>query len=521
MPFRIPGQPDVFPNSGSPPFNPNAPDPRQSQQQGGGLLGRIFGGIGGGSQRPVRPGEPQQPQRSGGGISDLLIALGDFGAGVNGQPGPSQILMQQRQQAYQQKRQQYAQNLQLLGEFQKAIEKAPLDQQEATKAKLRTQFETYAGPGSGDLFDSVLGNAGISAGMLEAAKKDPAAQQLIYMGAGQDAIAEYLRSPVGVQNAITAQDQAVSPAVEKKLRAGLFESKNPEVRAALEAAAKDGAITVEDVRALNQQFGTDGPQGTRLSDAELGTLERQQGSFAQRLPGFKTTEAFDKEKAAKVSADLQVETQKRITTNAEEIRDRYERERLRAQGNKDPRFTPNAQAEMLSKAQRQDGTYRQSIAALDRALDTRVNGIKDIELIFQFISGLDETAAREGEVALAQKANGLKGKVQAILQQVQGTGLIGEDARTQLREALQLTRDDIAKDRDLVIGNARDVAKGLGADPSVVKALEALKDYGKKEPAKERRAATEEDVQRVTKQLGGEATDEQILKALEDEGLDL
>lgn len=525
---------------GSPPFNPNAPDPRNPKgglglgrglpQGGSGLLGRVLGSILGGGAAPQGPAAPQSPQPSapdplqaplgGNPLQQIFRGIGDVSDAAQGRAGPTQRALEQRRIEYERKRQEFAQNLAVLDKFQASIESTPLDKVDARKAQLRKAYEQL-NPQGGEMFDALLGDTGLSQARLEELGQDEGVKVIIAQGGSMRDILDYAqKSPDFAERTIERQDSKALPSVRKKVE-GLLNSSDPGVRAELAKIAKDGSTTFSELETLIEQYGTEGPEGTKLTPGELGTYKRKQDVLAQLIPGLKADAAFAKEKDAKAKADLEVETQKRIGMDAAEIRSKLEAEKpQRSEG-----ITPNKQADLLTGAQNKDATYRQSIAALDRALDTRVNGIKDIELIFQFISGLDETAAREGEVALAQKAGGLKGKVQALLNQAQGTGLVGEDARRQLREVLQITRDDIEKDRQLILGNYRKVAEGLGSDPSVLEAFDNLGKFGEKPKAEgaegkaQLRSATDAEIETVQRELGENASEDDLLDALAAKGL--
>lgn len=516
----LPAAGPQFPVSGSPPFNPNAPDPRQPQQGGpGGILGAILGG----GQRPMQQ-QPQQTANPDPGslqgvppLQRLLLGLGDIAAGFRGQPGPSQQLMAQRRAEYERKRQQYLQNLAVLEQFGGALEKTSLDQVDARRDQFKQVYETIA-PGQGETFDAFLGDRGKSRALLEMAKESELLKMAIAQGASQADLLQIQKSPAFEAEAFENADRKNAPSVEKKVQAFL-NSTDPELRAELDKAAKDGSITFAEVETLMQRFGTDGPEGTKLSPSEIGTYNRKQDLLAQRFPGLKADKAFLEEKDAKAKADLQVETQKRITTNAEKIRDTYER--ARAKSKPAEGMTPNAQANLFATADQRLAPLRQSVAALDRALDQRGGGVKDIELIFQFISGLDETAAREGEVALAQRVAGLKGFIESNLEKAKGTGIIGDTIREQIRDSLAGVRKDfgtLLEGRSKAFGS---VAKSLQADPNVVGEIEGMGKLNQVAKPKERRQAIQADVDRLQKELGENATDEQILKALDEQGLDL
>lgn len=293
---------------GTPGINPNAPDPRKLLGPPSATGAATPGGSVLGLPTPQAPA-PAAAQASDPGaqpegrLQALFRQLGDFGAGFQGVPqqGPTNMMRQQRLQAMQAKQQKYRQDLAILGEMQEQLDKAPISQQEATRANLKRNFEAYYGPGGDVFFDGFLGE-GSSKALLEAAKTDDALNTLIVSDAPREVINDYIKSPERLARAQAAADEAAYPVVRDRLRS-LLNSTDPETAKAVAEAREDGNLTAAEVESLLDKFGTTGPDGTQLTRAERGTLKRLQGKLAQELPGFTTDEEFMKNREAE--AELQ------------------------------------------------------------------------------------------------------------------------------------------------------------------------------------------------------------------------
>ena len=141
----------------TPGFNPNAPDPL-----GGGLAKPKAGSPTFGFPAPAAPPGAgrvtapavQQPggaqQGGGGGLSGLQslgLSLGDFAAGFRGQQsGPSQQLLAQRQQQFQERQQQLAQSIQIAQQFGQYLDQGPVAAYEERKAKARERYLSSGDP---------------------------------------------------------------------------------------------------------------------------------------------------------------------------------------------------------------------------------------------------------------------------------------------------------------------------------------------------------------------------------------
>lgn len=283
------------PPMGTPGINPNAPDPRIPQ-------GPVYGPP---SPVPPLPQQPQQPQRpnpmevppappnnlSGmSPLSQIGLVLSDTAAGMRGASQmPSQVAVQQRQQMYQQKRQQWMQGLGLLNEMQTQLDSVPIAERQAKAAALRKQFEAWAGKGSGVMFDDVVGDGTLTTGMSEMMKKSPALQVIMAGGGSYSDMRQYMKSPQGIEEAITFQDDALLPTVQEKVKKLL---NDPQLESYRQEAMKDGYLTVEEIAEINEHASI-GPTGTRLGENELATMRRRETDVVQATPGMRTRKELE------------------------------------------------------------------------------------------------------------------------------------------------------------------------------------------------------------------------------------
>jgi hypothetical protein len=311
-------QPGVAaPSMGTPGFNPGAQDPRIPQGPPPPMLNA---GIPGGAmpapqrQQPPNPMEvPEAPPMDMSGmnpLSQIGLVMADTAAGMRGQSQmPSQMAVQQRQKMYEQKRQQWMQGLQLLGEMQKKLDDVPVEQRTNKAAALRKQFEAWAGKGSGVMFDDVVGDGQISKGMLQMMEKSPALQTLMAQGGSYSDLRQYAKSEQGLREAMEYQDNELFPTAAEKVRSL---QNDPKARARRDELARDGALSISDIKQLSDEFGTDGAKGNRISASEFGTLTRKQLELSQNVPGVKTAEQMEgsRQLKEKEESDIRIEDAK-------------------------------------------------------------------------------------------------------------------------------------------------------------------------------------------------------------------
>lgn len=279
--------------AGTPGINPAAPDPRQ-------------GGLGLAKPTPpiTRGGIENGPQD----LSDLpfvtrlVLALDDGFKHNEGMVGEGDRLRMQRQQAAEQRKLAWKQNIEVVDKFRAFLDTVPVTERDSRAAKLRQKYVTeFGGPGSEELFDTIIGAGGDGEGLSTALLHHPKVQLILANNprASMADIKQAMNEPDFWPTAQKIQDDALLPSAEKKVQS-LLNPQSPTLLARAQELGKNG-YTIEEIKQLNELAG-EGPEGSRLTPGELATLERQQGAIAQRIPGFKTTAEFDEER--KKAAEL-------------------------------------------------------------------------------------------------------------------------------------------------------------------------------------------------------------------------
>ena len=250
---------------------------------GGRILGEVF--------TPIAQKGPED-------LSDIapakrvVLGLLDAVAKAGGQSGMLEQLMAKRQQQAAQKKKALLDNLAVLDKMRGFLDTVPLEQRAERAGKLKERFKTdFGGPGSDELFDSVLGDLESAPGVIGQAAEDPEVSAYLQRAdANMEGVKAILDSEGYRARSADTQDLKLLPGIEKKV-SGLLSAQSPTLRAAVQAALKDGQLTIEEIRAVNDAGG-DGPEGTRLTPAELATLGRRQDDLAARIPGFKASDQF-------------------------------------------------------------------------------------------------------------------------------------------------------------------------------------------------------------------------------------
>ena len=392
-------------------------------------------------------------------VGNLLLRLAEGASAVRNQPGPIQQRIAQQVALAQQRRKTFDDNLGVLAKVGDFLDSVPASERAQRSKELRERFiKDFGGANSGALYDAVHGSPGNALGTIAALKDSPEIQRMINQGASFQEIDAFRKSPEFTKMAQERQDKLVLPELEKKI-GSLLKSQAPAVRERLEKISRDGKITLDEVRQLNEVAGQ-GDQGAELTPAELESLSRVQGEIAQRIPGFVTSEDFQKEKEGlrafeQFAKEEQIKSQNRIAEKS-----------ASGGGAKAPTETSQLSfARDVSKVRR---VYRETASQIRRAVDSPLSGVGDIQSLYQFISRQDNTAAREGELDLAQRAASALGKLERITGNITDGRLLDDTQRAQMREVLQqMLTDTESLERDFALQSA-DVAKNFGIEPSKI-----------------------------------------------------
>jgi hypothetical protein len=295
---------------GTPGINPNAPDPRIPQGPAAPQGPPVT--LGGGLPQAMQLPQAAPTNLSGENpLTQLGLVLGDTAAGLQGNlaNAPSQMLLQRRKAEYDAKRKQFMESLQLADTMQKNLAKVPLNQRASVRNGYRSIFEGWAGQGGGDFFDSFFGDDDSrTEALIKAAEQDQGLAAGIAMGWSMEDVNAYTRSDDFIQRAVSEQDKKVmEPAIEQYNQI----IASPDARADLERLGKDG-ITIDDLRTLNEKYGTLGPNGNKLTPAQLGALERNELALVSRLPNFKARAEVleDRKRQAEEESQIRIDREK-------------------------------------------------------------------------------------------------------------------------------------------------------------------------------------------------------------------
>ena len=374
-------------------------------------------------------------------LQKVGLALGDFSAGLQGRQGPSQQILAQRKQEYEAKRQQYLQGLQVLDVARQQLENTPVDKLEQRRKVLRDQFVQFAGgEEAGDLFDASLGDLGSSKAVLEQLAEDDAGKALLASGGTLKEINQLATSEGFLARKSERQDKANLPTVERKIKA-LLNSQDPEVRALLAKIQKDGFTTPEEIKQLNE-LGTQGPDGTKLTDSELQTLDRQQGALEERIPGFRRSEFF------KTEQDLKQQEASAIRLAREKAKIEREEKLLAGPTQAEARDIDRLRAQYLSQSAK-FLSYKEAAQGIEQASEDD-SGASDIVLLYNFIKLQDPNAVKEGEIALTERASGPLQRYADLFNKVQSGSILDPKVREDLiKQARRSVTDRVATQLDL------------------------------------------------------------------------
>lgn len=431
--------------------------------QGGGRIlggaaqgaGRLLGGLGKRLGSPIEGTDP-----SSGAGSNATLRILDTIAQIGGAGSPIEAMVEKRREQAQQRKSDFVDNLQVLAKIGDFLDTVPIQERAQRTQELRKQFEAdFGGENSGRLFDAVHGDPDNALGILAQMKEDPELNQLIEQGGSFDELDAVRKSPQFQERAQTRQDELLLPEIERKIQ-GILASPVPAVRERLAAVVRDERITVDEIRQLNEVAGQ-GPEGFQLTPAELRSLDRQQSAIAQRIEGFTTS----KELASQREDERSFETFAR----EEGLKQRNKLALEKAKGSGIPKPpSETAQLNLATKTDKVRRTYRETAKQVRRAVESPLTGTGDIQALYQFIARQDDTAAREGELKLAQRAVSALGRLRRISGNITDGRLLDNDQRVQMKGILQeMLSDTEDLEREYVQRTAR-VAQQFGIDPNKI-----------------------------------------------------
>lgn len=448
-------------------------------------LGGLFGaqqqaapaapaGAGGvpGMAPPPPPPAPAQPglldTRGAAGPEDLsdigplralALTLGNFSAGVTGGPRPSDMLEERRHAQNQARQQAYQQAVDAAQKFATDLDNTPQSDYQAKYDLYRKRFSVLAGTGGGEMFDTLVGKPGAWLGNIKAFETDPYMQAL---KENPDATPKMFkdRSLSPEHQAIVANlndEQWLQSGLQKIARQGV--STNPDYLVRRGELASNGAVTLDQQLSLQDAFN----EPDRLTHSEAEALRRHPERLVG-VPGIRTPEQQLKRQDEQTKADVAEASALRLQ-NDRQAGD-LEKQRLANQGaldvanakaNQPPKplvARPPSAAQAYSAAKgiiQQRQKYLEPQLKIQAILNKAQSGIVDYVTLMSVIHNIDDTAAREGEVATAQSAASLTQRMTRWVSNKQSGRLLDPTAYKELRGFLSSALDISKKlDRNFI-----------------------------------------------------------------------
>ena len=440
----------------------------RGQQLGGGVLSPGGGiqteGPGGIAAAPQGPGAPvgalpvprpaAPAEREPGDLSDLNLlqkvglVLSDFSAGAQGRPLASAQLIEQRRQEAERDRQRAIESFNVAQQLSGALRNVPLAQREAQAKALRGVYGRLF-PRGEEIFDAFAAQPALSEDMLAQAAEDPTvAAYLQAPGATEAGLAKLLQDPEYLERSAQRADARLLPGVDQKVQQ-LLSSEDPRVRERLKSAQRDGFITIQELRQINESL-PEGPEGLRLSEPELAVAERRQGDLSQRIPGFQTTQEFEAGRASEAKLAERVKLLELAEQSA--LRQKRAEIELEAElGPAPPKQTDIAGQRKEFTSQSKDFVKIRDSAARVNAAAKDPSAAGDLALIFNYMKILDPgSVVRESEFATAQNAGSVPDRIRGQYNRViSGERLSSAQRQDFLQQSSKLLAAQIKKQQQL------------------------------------------------------------------------
>jgi len=236
-------------------------------------------------------------------LQQLAVRFQNANAGAEGQPMVSHQMQERRRAANKQRTDAFGQGVKLLEDFDAIRDRASPADYDRIDGLLKKRFAELAGGGEGeadDFYDTFMsGKAGHTAAMLELARTDPAAMQIIAGGGSMADLRKYMTSPEKIKEAIERADQKLLPGARNKIDAIRYGKLPPELRADIERRMKDagGRLTLGIIGDIEDQL----PESMRFTASERESLRRNEDDLADA--GLQATpEILERRKAGIDSA---------------------------------------------------------------------------------------------------------------------------------------------------------------------------------------------------------------------------
>lgn len=387
-------------------------------------------------------------------------------AGGGGLAAASGALRQRRTQQNQQRLDAFSQGTKMLSDFDAIRDRAgPADYDRIDKL-LKKRFGELAGgqPGEADEFyDTFMGGRGLTPGLLELVQSDPGAQQILAAGGGIGDLRKYLTTPEKLAAAMHSADQRVLSPARNKLDA-IGKSDRPDLRKALadrmktaggrptlamiRDLAEAGLIPDELLPTANEWAALD------RNELELGDLNFQANPelLKRREEGF-NSELKREEEAAKIAGEHRAKM------------DEIALEAILNPKRDGSQPTASRELEFAKWIENKRLPFFRSESDIQQVMDAPLNGFGDLQALYGFVKNQDNTAAREGELALAQTAASVADRIQNVMKNVGAGRKLSDKQRGEIRGILEGYRAKIRSQHQGFVQRMLTTANGWSMDP--------------------------------------------------------
>jgi hypothetical protein len=424
--------------------------------------------------QPGMFGAPAQAQQTDLGDLGLVQQLGlrfqNAVASSEGKgPAVASNALRDRRGAENQKRvQAYQQGVKMLQDFEGILDKTTPAEHDRVNELLRKRFGELAGgqPGEADgFYDTFLGGrTGISKALLEQAANDPGAQQIIAGGGTIADLRKYLTSEDKIKQAFDVTDQRGLPAARNKIQA-IFNVQDPALRARVEQMrASGGGFTLGELRQLDADL----PPDLRPTQSEWDMLERNELDLGD-IELLSTPELAKMREEGRTSQNRRDEKAAEIAAQHAAKLEEIELEASLGKFAKGGAGGTTAQRRVFAKDVRTETKpYREQLEKLDQFLETPYNGTGGYQVLNGWISALDNTAAREGEVDVVRReATAMADRLRMYLSRFTSAQVIPESTFNEIKSLLAGSKERYARLYRKSIADNVQIGKSLFGEEAV------------------------------------------------------
>lgn len=399
-------------------------------------------------------------------LQNVMLRFQNAVAAGEGQPSASGQARAQRTAGNQQRVAAFTQGTEMLKQFDAIRDKASPEDYDRIDGLLKKRFAEFAGgpPGDADsMYDAFMsGGAGHAQALLKLVENDPVIQQGIASGWGVGEIRKAANEKM--HEGYVFADSTNLPIVRKKIDA-IFASGDPKTIELIQGkrGKESGRWTLDTLRDLNDQL----PPELQMTRSQWETAKRHEGDLTD-MPGIETTPEILEERKAGRTSDLK--RQEKSAELSQQHKNRMDEIELEAilKPNKGNSPTANKGLEFAKWVETKRRPFFQAAADIQQVMSAPLNGFGDLQALYGFIKNQDNTAAREGELALAQTAASVADRVKIFMTNVGEGRKLDDKQRGEIRDILSgYARKVQGLHRDF-LKRMKTTAVGYELEPDVV-----------------------------------------------------